>query len=68
MKRKIYRSEVDYKYHPDTRKKLGHYLKTGSFRQIAGTFLPNRRVRRNRIILAAIAVTLTVIGLYHVFI
>ncbi len=46
---------------------MAHYLKTadGGFKQIAGNIIPARRARRNRMILVALALILTMIGLYH---
>ena len=66
MKRRIY-TRTDYNYHSVKRKKMAHYLKAtdGGVKQIAGYVLPNRRVKRNRIILMIIAVILTAIGLYN---
>jgi hypothetical protein len=67
MKRRSYTNSVDYGAHAGVRKKLAHYLKAGSFKQIAGNMVPARRVRRNRLILLVITILLTIMGLYHAF-
>jgi len=67
MKRRTYTRDVDYGHHAGGRQKMAHYLKTadGGFKQIGGNIIPARRARRYRLLLVAIALILTMTGLYH---
>lgn len=58
---------VDYASSRDKRIAMTNYLRIGAFQQISGRVLQGRRIYRRRIVLAIIALSFFVIGLYGVF-
>jgi hypothetical protein len=67
MKRKVYSGSVNYLKYDIKRKKLAHYLKAGGFKKIGGSRIRGNYTDRRRLVLASIAVSIILTGLYFVF-
>jgi hypothetical protein len=61
------KSRVNYLSNHYDRQRMGYYLRVGSFKKIAGKPIIGRQVTRRRIMLAAIAAIILVVGLRYVF-
>jgi hypothetical protein len=67
MKKKAYSGSVNYLKYGNKRKKLAHYLKAGGFKKIGGSRIHGDPTDRRRLVLALIAVSIVLTGLYSVF-
>lgn len=57
---------VDYSRRPGDRRRMTHYLRAGGFRRVAGMAPVGHAVRRNRVIMAIVAVLVFGVGIYFV--
>lgn len=65
-KKRVYTEEANYQQQHQKRKKLANYLRTGSFKKIAGSKIYAGSVSRRRKIFVIAALAIFLIGLFFV--